>query len=32
MLREAEAEIEVDHPVVAGVIGSIVQTLVNIGV
>lgn len=32
LLREAETELEVDHPVVAGVIGSIVQTLGNMGV
>ena len=32
LLREAETELEVDHPVVASVLGSLVQTLANIGV
>ncbi|PTQ88408.1 DUF4404 family protein [Agitococcus lubricus] len=32
LLRAAEAELEVDHPIVARVIGSIVKTLMDIGI
>ena len=32
LLRGAEAELEVEHPIVASVISSIVRTLANMGV
>lgn len=32
LLRAVEAEIEIDHPIVAGVVSSIIRTLASIGV
>ncbi len=32
LLRDAEAELEVEHPVVSTVIGGIVRTLANMGI
>lgn len=32
LLRSVEAEIEVDHPVIAGVVSTIIRTLASMGV